>query len=299
MGIKKIAIGGFVIILLALVLFVIYNFFLYRTNQDSPLPAPEVATTPSYIEIKTQLLSPQTTLEQKKVALKSLKDISLDETQSSLMRVDAGETVVSSFFHYGASIADGFSDKPFDEREVFEYAKYISTLGNSGRNSLLTAYIGLRFYSSEIDKEFVAQHLRTYNKYVQENGSIYGCPTQSKFSSILYLASKNAHTDVSSEFGDYYSSFEEIYERCQDESKMIVAFMWLAAIADIGNTEKEAAKAEELLSYIIRDTSDNSPIVQNLRYSYFVPVQEPDTVEMVNLLSSKYPKFKEFIETIK
>lgn len=252
-------------------------------------------------EVDANLLSlyaTSTKVEDKIKIIKNLKEVSLDETKDKDTRIVAGQAVVGNFFDFGISLSEGFSPQGFSEREIYEYAKHINTLGDSGRNSLLTAYIGLRFYSNEIDKNFIAELIRSHKRYAEKNGRVT-CGEASKLSSVLYMSKKSPHTDVTPEFGDYYASFKNAFENvCPVERRTVVGFMWLAAISDIGTSEIEESRAKWLLTYITRDTTEKSELVRNLKASYFGSTQEPDTVSIVERLMVKYPEFKVFIESI-
>lgn len=251
-------------------------------------------------DLSEKIFSPAVTTEEKIEAIKKLKALSLDETKDVGVRLYAGQAVVSTFFEYGITLHSGFSDKVFSERDIYEYAKNLNTLGDSVWNSLLTAYIGLNFYSNEIDKKFVSDLLLSNQRAIAKYGTSNKCYQGSKIGSVIYLSQKNVHTDVSKEFGNYYDTFNNTFESvCSENQKPLIGFMWLAAISDIGKTETENKKAKELISIITKDTSKNSALVQNLRSSYFATPQEPDTVAIVNRLVSKYPEFKVFIEKIK
>lgn len=238
--------------------------------------------------------------EQKILAIKSLKELSLDESAEVGVRATAGQMVVGTFFNYGMALSKGFSTTTPNERDIYNYAKYVSTLGDSERNSLLTAYIGLRFYDKEETKESITELLHSYQRYVKNNSSSNPCGNGSKFASVIYLSQKSKHADVSEEFGDYYSNFEKtINDACHGDGKILPEFMWLAAISDIGTTQKEYKKGMELVTLVTKDISQDSPLVKNLRSSYFVNNKEPDTESIVTRLISTSPAFATFIETIK
>lgn len=248
-----------------------------------------------------ELNAPETSLEKKIQILKEFKTISLDQTLDKKIRLVAGEQVTASFFNHGMSLGSSFSSSTTDplliEREVYAYAKYLNTLGATPLNSLLTAYIGLRFYPDEMSKDIVSNLLKSS---IESSGSAQPrCSTLSKRASVIYLASKNIRTDVSEEFGNYYANFEKAFEICKDQKNSLVAFMWLAAISDIGDSKEELQKANELVTLITKDTSDANPLVSNLKKSYFPENKEPDTVSIVERLRSKYPKFDTFIKSIK
>lgn len=276
-------------------------FFLFKTYKTHDIkPVITETNSPNNIDAKIIISSRTTSIEDKISALKSLKEISLDESNDSLVRIDAGEAVVSSFFDHGTTLSSGFSEeKDFDERDIYEYAKIINSLGDSQRNSLLTAYIALRFYSNEVDKDFVSRLLNSHLNYLSKYGITSPCSDTSKFASVVYLSQKNAHTDVSDEFGDYFDLFDKAFSNCKELNKVNMGFMWLAAISDIGTSSIEQEKAQELVEYITRDTSDNSALVRNLKRSYFTQIPEPDTETIVKRLVEMYPEFDLFIETIR
>lgn len=251
------------------------------------------------------LYTPGTTREDKVKAIQNLKSKSLDPSKDKMTRILSGQTVVANFFQYGFDLAEGFSTSTtFSERDIFDYAKQILLLGDSDQLPLLTAYIALRFYSAEINKDFILNLLNSYNRYVKQNtssGVDRDCMRNSKVASIIYLSKKHEHLDISKEYGDYYSKFEETYSTlCATENyKISVAFMWLAAISDIGTTEKEFAKAKDLVAFITKNKDPNSQFVTYLKSSYFSKNKEPDTVSIVERLMSKYPEFKSFIEAVR
>ncbi len=270
---------------------------LLKQSRNALKPT-EVQGILKYISV---LHSPDTDTEKKIEVLKELKKISFDETQDKRVRLVAGEQVTGSFFNYGMSLAASFSGSTTDplviEREVYTYAKYINKLGDTPLNSLFTAYIGLRFYPEEMNKEIVSNLLKSSIAISPSNKS--ACGVLSKRASVIYLSSKNVNTDVSKEFGSYYTNFEKAFEVCKDQKNSLVAFMWLAAISDIGSSQEEFQKANDLVTLIIKDTSDANPLVSNLKKSYFPKNKEPDTVSIVERLRSKYPKFDTFIKSIK
>jgi hypothetical protein len=242
------------------------------------------------------------TQEQKIEAVKALKELSYDESASKELRLVAGEQVVNTFFNHGVTLSKGFTTaSTSQEREIYEYAKYLNTLGDSERNSLLAAYIGLRFYDTEETQESIKNLLLSHKRYVEKNGASNPCGNGSKFASVIYLSQKSKHADVSEEFGDYYSNFERTIDMycTSTSSKIVPSFMWLAAITDIGSTEKENKKANELVRFITSDVSENSPLVRNLRSSYFSEQKEPDTVSIVERLLSMSAMFSDFIKNIK
>lgn len=267
-------------------------FFTQKRNEDAIIA--QVKTT------SDTLFSPYTKTEERVAAVRDLKALSLDETKTIEARVIAGQSVVSNFFEFGMTLGEGFSDKPFTERDIFEYAKSISALGDSDRNSLNTAYIGLRFFHEEMTKEYVMELLQSYKRYVAVNGDHNLCNGSSKFSSVLYLAQKNKHTDVSAEFGSYYPSFENTFNNiCSGRGKIFAGFMWLAAISDVGKTDAEMKQAEELVKFVTQDRSENAPMVKYMRNAYLGDNKEPDTVSIVDRLIAKYPEFKDFVSGIK
>jgi hypothetical protein len=291
---------GFVFICICFVvaeLFYEYNVFL-KNLDDKKTTVTKQINSQYYILNST---STNYTKEDKIVAVKTLKDISHDETLDREVRVMAGQKVVGTFFNYGANLTEGFStSSEFSEREVYEYAKYVATLGGSGRNDLLTAYIGLRFYDKEQTKESVTALIHSYQKYIDKNGENNICGDRSKLASVIYLSQKSGHTDVSNEFGDYYTNFEKAFNAdCSQDGKVMVAFMWLAAVSDIGNSPKENKKAQELLTLVTKDTSNNSSLVRNLKQSYLSEIKEPDTVSIVERLVLKYPEFKVFVDALR
>lgn len=284
----------FVLFLLIIVLLsTYYKVFIALKNNSSTIMIKNLSIIDS--------TSTQYSIEEKTEAIKVLKDLSLDESVQKGVRVISGEKVVSNFFNSGVIHAKGFSTSTdFNEKEVYEYAKYINSLGGTGRNNLLAAYIGLRFYDNEETRESISSSLHSYQEYVKKNGDTNACGNGSKFASVIYLSQKSKHADVSDEFGDYYTNFEKVYStQCGEDRKPLVAFMWLAAISDIGSSTKENDKARELLSVVTKDTTDSSRLVRNLKQSYFVQNKEPDTASIVERLVIKYPEFKDFIERIK
>lgn len=279
------------IVLIITVVVSIY-FFTQKRNKDA-IKAEVTAAS-------DVLFSPYTKTEERIAAVRSLKTLSLDGTKTNEVRVSAGQAVVSNFFEFGMTLGAGFSDKAFTERDIFEYAKSISALGDSDRNSLNTAYIGLRFYPEEMTKEYVTELLQSYKRYVAVNGDHNLCNGSSKFSSVLYLAQKNKHTDVSAEFGNYYPSFENTFNNiCIGRGKIFAGFMWLAAISDVGTTDAEKKQAEELVTFVTQDKSENAPMVKYMRNAYLGDNKEPDTVSIVDRLIAKYPEFKAFVSGIK
>lgn len=285
-----------------IVLCILYLVFILSLSNHFSISEPKEID-PNLVIKNVAILdstSTEYTIEEKINALRFLKNHSTDEKVNKVVRVKSGEKVVDSFFNNGTVLSKGFTKSDnFNEREVYEYAKYIDSLGGTGRNSLLIAYIGLRFYDNEETKESISKLLRSFQEYTSKNGDTNACGNGSKFASVIYLSQKSKHADVSNEFGDYYTNFERVYNsQCSEDKRVMVAFMWLAAISDIGNSEKENQKAKELLSVVTRDSSEKSRLVRNLKLSYFSQVKEPDTVSIVERLVAKYPEFKVFIENL-
>lgn len=293
---KKVMLLSALFFVLIVIVFVFF-FFLKSTDKVNK----PVESSSSFFLSQVELLySEETDIATKVKALKSLKELSFDEEKSSAFRVLAGETVVKNFFDFGMILSEGFSEKPFTEREIYEYAKYLNTLDDSERNSLLTAYIGLRFYPEEMTRESVSELLHSHQRYMKRiNRDSFDCSGMSKFSSVIYLSQKNSWTDVSQEFGDYYQNFDNTFNQCSFFPRRdMIAFMWLAALSDIGNSPKEIEKSQELVTFLTDKKTDTTALKKNLKYSYFVQNPEPDTVSIVQRLISKYPAFKEFIENI-
>ncbi len=295
-----------ILVLVSAILFALLLLFFSVTKETAPvIPATQDTTTKSvtseeFVRNSANLLyGASTTIAEKIDVVKGLTEISKDESLDNALRVNAGELVTGTFFDFGVKLADGFSENPFSEREVFEYAQYVNSLGDSPRNSLLTAYIGLRFYSDEIDSEFVRSMILSHKRSFEQFGESNSCGNNSKLGSVLYLSEKVGFEDITKEFGDYYTQFEHTFTTiCSAERKNLVGLMWLAALSDIGNTPKETIKAQELVTLITQDTTNTSRLVKNLKHSYFSTEQEPDTVSIVERLVAKYPEFKTFIETI-
>jgi hypothetical protein len=275
-----------VLLLIGLAVYIVLKFELMPKQVD-PQEAAKI------------LNSPSSPLEEKIELVKDLKTTSLDEKVDPQTRVEAAKVVTSTFFDHGTALSKGFSENGFSEREVYEYAKEMSAVADSDRLPLLAAYIGLRFYSNEMDKESVADYLHTYQRVLATKGTDNLCGNSSKFASVIYLSQKNQHTDVSEDFGNYFKNFQIAFSKCPAYRKTAVAFMWLAAISDIGSTTAEEAKGQELLTLITADTSKDSPLAQNLSKSYFSPNPEPDTQSIVDRFVQKYPEFKLFLEKIK
>ena len=281
------------ITILAIVFFVKYNEITQK-NQISP-----IGQLPSNLVPLDNLFSSSTEYSKKIDSIKFLKHVSLNNDIPEKNRVLAGSSVVSSFFSNGVELKDGFSSEEFNERSIYEYAKKINNI-NSGHSAILplyVAYIGLRFYPEEYSKKQVLDLLETSKTASLSDISSRPCRNQSKVSSIIYMASKNKNTDITTEYGNYYSSFENTFNNiCDSKSKSIVAFMWLAAISDVANTEKENKKAEELIEFIKNNLINDDSLTRNLKSSYFVKDKEPDTKSIVERISVKYPTFKDVLK---
>lgn len=279
------------VLLLSLLTFVLYQNY----NKVSK----ERKFSNSNINLTEKIISETTTKSGKVASLKVLKDMSLDVNLPDKNRVLAGTAVVSTFFSNGMDLREGFSNEKFTERDIYEYAKKVNNI-NSGYSSLLPlhiSYIGLRFYPEEYSKKDVLNLLEISNSASKNDASLNVCRNQSKVSSIIYLASKSKNTDITAEYGNYYSSFEKVFNTlCQDFEKNSVAFMWLAAISDFSKSEKEDKKAEELIKYMKDNRIPNDNLSRNLKYSYFVEDKEPDTESIVERISIKYPAFKDVLK---
>ncbi len=300
----------FAILIIALLVMFIHRNNLNKkigsTTKETPQPTNSSLALKEVLTKRDTLRSSSSSLIEKTAAIRELKKISLEESYPKHLRQLSGELVTSNFFNYGMTLTDGFlsastpdEQKKDVERQIYEYSKYVNTLGDGPLNPLLTAYIGLRFYPEEMDAKTVSGLLNSSIRYTDNSKSYKPCPILSKRASVIYLASKNKNTNVNAEFGDYYSNFEKAYNACKDDKNSLVTFMWVAAISDIGTTAKEKDKANQLIAIITNDTTSANPLVVNLKSSYFTEPQEPDTVSIVRRLQSKYPKFDLFIKNIK